>query len=209
MTFKIDLHVHSRFSGDSSAEPEHTVLMAIEKGLNGIAFTEHYSYGASEFAERLKEKYSNEITIFRGVEFSAFEGHCLIFGVDTDGLLTKHALMEEVISVVKEKGGIVIPSHPYRGANSVGERIWSINGIAAVEGYNGYNMHSFNMMAVEAADILGIPYTGGSDAHSPEDVGACYTEFFERVTGYNVIDLLKQGGYRGVDMRKISKMGWF
>jgi len=71
MQFKIDLHVHSKYSGDTDSEPEESVVRAVELGLNGIAFTEHYSYGASEPVEALKEKYRDAIAIFRGVEFSS------------------------------------------------------------------------------------------------------------------------------------------
>ena len=123
MKFKIDLHVHTKYSGDNDSEPEEAVLRAIELGLHGIAFTEHYYYGASEFAGILKEKYKNSIQIFRGVEFSAAEGHCLIFGVDTDKLSIRYSPVEEVIRTVNQAGGVVIPSHPYRSVNSIGDLV--------------------------------------------------------------------------------------
>jgi hypothetical protein len=206
MKYKIDLHVHSKYSTDNDAEPEETILRAIELGLQGIAFTEHYYYGASEPIEPLREKYGDRIMIFRGVEFSAQEGHCLIFGVDTDSLSLKYAPIREIISVVARKGGVVIPSHPYRTVNGIGDLVRSIDGIRALEGYNGCNMHGFNVQAVKAAKTLGIPFTGGSDAHTPQEVGACYTEFDDAVTEKNLISLLKAGKYRGIDMRKISKL---
>jgi predicted metal-dependent phosphoesterase TrpH len=81
-----------------------------------------------------------------------------------------------------------------------------LNGIAGLEGYNGANMHSFNARAVKAAKALQMPYTGGSDAHEPREVGSCYTEFRDAVTYDNFIDMLKAGNYQGVDTRKISRM---
>jgi len=206
MKYKIDLHVHSKYSTDNDAEPEETILKAIERGLHGIAFTEHYYYGASEPIELLREQYRDRIVIFRGVEFSAEEGHCLIFGVDTDSLSLKYAPIREIISVVTRKGGVVIPSHPYRTVNAIGDLVRSLPGIFALEGYNGCNMHGFNVQALEAAKALGIPFTGGSDAHTSQDVGACFTEFDDRVTAENLVSLLKAGKYRGIDTRKISKL---
>jgi predicted metal-dependent phosphoesterase TrpH len=206
MKFKIDLHVHTKYSGDNDSDPEETVLCAIERGLNGIAFTEHYYYGASDFVEVLKEKYKSTILIFRGVEFSTAEGHCLIFGVDTDSLSIKYASVNEVIRVVRQEGGVAIPSHPYRSVNSIGDLVRSVPGICALEGYNGCNMHAFNVKAIEAAGALKLPYTGGSDAHAPWEVGSCFTEFDDVVTAENLIEALKAGKYRGVDSRKISKM---
>ncbi|HLE42341.1 MAG TPA: PHP domain-containing protein [Nitrospirota bacterium] len=206
MKFKIDLHIHSQNSGDTDADPEQMVQRAIELGLHGIAFTEHYSYAASEPVARLREKYGNSIMIFRGVEFSAEQGHCLVFGVDTDALAIKYAPIEDVVRIVKEKGGVVIPSHPYRPGTSLGDHVLHVQGICAVEGYNGANMHEYNVRAVEAARRLKLPYTGGSDAHALKEVGSCFTEFSERVTYDNFIDLLRRGGYQGVDKRKISRM---
>jgi len=205
MKFRIDLHVHTRFSGDNSSEPEEAVLHAIKMGLHGIAFTEHYSYDASEFAEGLRAKYSDKIMIFRGVEFSAAEGHCLVFGVNTDSLSMKNASIVDIIPLVNEKGGVVIPTHPFRGANSVGELINLLEGICALEGHNGYSHYSQNKRAVETAVKMRIPYTGGSDSHAPEETGTCYTEFSDKVTYDNFIELLKAGNFKGVDKRKVSK----
>src|SRR3990172_1604999 len=100
MKFRIDMHVHSKYSGDTDSEPEEAILHAISLDLQGIAFTEHYSYAASDYAESLKDKYSDSILILRGVEFSTEEGHCLIFGVDTDGLAIRYAPVEDVVKMV-------------------------------------------------------------------------------------------------------------
>ncbi len=206
MTFKIDLHVHSLYSGDNTSDPEETILRAIELGLHGVAFTEHYSFGASDPIEPLKEKYGNSIRIFRGVEFSAAEGHCLVFGADTDRLGMKYAPVAELVRFVNAAGGVVIPSHPYRPGTSLGDLVRDVTGLGGLEGCNGANMHSYNVKAIEAAAALKLPYTGGSDAHAPEEVGSCYTAFSKHVTEENFIELLKAGNYRGVDTRKISRI---
>jgi len=206
MKFKIDLHVHSKYSTDNNAEPEETIVRAIELGLHGIVFTEHYYYEASEPVEALKHKYRDSIMIFRGVEFSTAEGHCLIFGADTDKMGIKYAPLADVVRFVSTAGGVVIPSHPYRPGTSLGDLVRSVNGIAGLEGCNGANMHAYNVKAIEAAKQRKLPYTGGSDAHAPGEVGSCYTEFDEAVTYENFIDLLRAGNYRGIDTRKISRM---
>jgi predicted metal-dependent phosphoesterase TrpH len=209
MRSRIDLHLHSANSGDNDADPEEMAETAIRRGLDGIVFTEHYYYGASENIEVLREKYGNKILLFRGVEFSAAEGHCLVFGVDTDRLSLKYAPVDELVQVVNEKGGVVIPSHPYRGVNSLGDLIIRIDGLCAVEGYNGCNMHPFNERAVDTARALNLPFTGGSDAHTVGETGSCYTEFSDTVTYDNFIELLKKGSYHGIDTRKVSRMWQF
>jgi len=206
MKFCVDLHVHSKYSGDNDSEPEESIMKALSLNLAGIAFTEHYSYEASDSVERLREKYRDKIRIFRGVEFSSAEGHCLIFGLNTDKLSIKHAPFNDVVRIVVLHGGVVIPSHPYRRGNSLGDIILRVDGLCAIEGYNGNNMRAFNAKAIEIANVLRLPYTGGSDAHAPHEVGMCFTQFDEEVTHDNFIDLLRRGNYRGVDTRKTSKM---
>jgi len=206
MKFNVDLHIHTKYSGDNSSEPEDVVIHAIEANLCGIAFTEHYLYEASEFADKLREKYGKDILIFRGVEFSAADGHCLVFGVNTDSMDIRNEPMKEVVRVVNEKGGVVIPTHPFRGGYSIGERARDLEGICAVEGYNGYSHYSQNKKAVEMAEEMCLPYTGGSDAHEAHEVGACYTEFKTEVTYENFVEVLKAGGYTGIDTRKVSKI---
>ncbi len=200
------MHVHSRYSGDNDSDPEESILRAIALKLDGIAFTEHYSYEASEPVERLNDKYGDRILVLRGVEFSSSEGHCLIFGVDTDKMPLRHLPANELVREVSRSGGVVIPSHPFRRGTGMGDSLKRLSGICAVEGYNGCNLHMFNLRAIEAAESLRLPFTGGSDAHAPDEVGSCYTEFYARVTHANLIELLKAGNYRGVDTRKISTM---
>ena len=201
--FRIDLHVHSRLSGDNSADPEECIVRAIDRGLQGLAFTEHYSYEASEPLEPLIERYREQILILRAVEFSVAEGHCLVFGVDTDRLCLDYAPAAALVRDVRRSGGVVIPSHPYRAGSGLGDLILSLPGIAAVEGHNGCNHAALNQRAVEAALQLRLPCTGGSDAHAPPEVGSCHTVFPERVTAANLVELLKAGRYAAVDTRKV------
>ncbi len=205
MPYKIDLHIHSVNSGDNDSDPEEVIERAIELGLDGIAFTEHYYYGASEEVESLREKYTGRIAIFRGVEFSAEEGHCLIFGVNTDKVVEKYCPIDRLISVVNQMGGVLIPAHPFRGINSIGAKVLTLMGIAGIEGHNGCNMRPMNNMAIETAMAMGLPFTGGSDAHRPFDVGSCYTLFDEPVREDNLIELLKSGRFTGIDNRRVSR----
>lgn len=206
MKSKIDLHVHSKYSEDTDSDPEASILRAIELGLQGIVFTEHYYYGVSEPVEKLGEKYAKQLLVLRGVEFSTAEGHCLVFGVDTDNLAMKHAPIEDVIRLVNEAGGVVVPSHPFRPGTGIGALVLDIPGIAALEGCNGVNLPDMNTQAIEAARVRDLPYTGGSDAHEPREVGACYTEFDQKVTKDNFIELLKAGKFRGADMRRTLRL---
>lgn len=76
-----DMHTHTSFSHDSGQDPEGSVLTAIQKGLSGIAFTDHadmwyYSerntlehiVSSVNAAAELGERYGDKIKVFRGIE---------------------------------------------------------------------------------------------------------------------------------------------
>ncbi len=88
----------------------------------------------------------------------------------------------------------------------MGDTFRKVPGICAIEGYNGCNMRVYNTKAVETARELNLPFTGGSDAHHPEEVGLCFTEFEDAVTRENLVYLLKAGNYQGVDNRRITRV---
>lgn len=78
----IDFHSHSRYSFDSSAEPELNIQTAISLGLKALCFTDHMDYDSNILGEdiqfdpsayfeelsMLREKYSKNLDILIGVE---------------------------------------------------------------------------------------------------------------------------------------------
>jgi len=40
---KIDLHCHTKYSGDNDLEPEELIEQAVKKNLDGVCITEHSS----------------------------------------------------------------------------------------------------------------------------------------------------------------------
>ncbi|MBR2454195.1 MAG: histidinol-phosphatase HisJ family protein [Clostridia bacterium] len=76
-----DTHIHSLHSHDSKQEPEGNCTAAIEKGLSGIAFTDHadmwyfkernsweHIRASVKNAERLNDKYKGRLRVLRGLE---------------------------------------------------------------------------------------------------------------------------------------------
>lgn len=193
------MHNHTVFSPDSTSEPRESVERARELGLNGIAFTEHNSYDASEPVESLKALYK-DILILRGMEYTSAEGHVLIFGL-SDGDIRRagvNAPLEDVIKIVNEEHGVVILPHPFREWSLLKTDIMKLKGVAAIEAYNGHNNELENERALKAASLLSLPTTGGSDSHNIMEVGNCFTEFSDLITYDNFLDVLRQGRYRGM-----------
>ena len=63
---KLDLHCHSKYSLDNCMDPQDLVCRAIEMGLDGVCFTEHFSFEASWPVDRLSVPPG--FLVFRGVE---------------------------------------------------------------------------------------------------------------------------------------------
>lgn len=82
MSILSDFHLHTRFSGDSTEEPENVINRAIDLGLSSVCFTDHQDFdydfdylcfdldAESYFAcmRELKEKYRGQIKVLIGVE---------------------------------------------------------------------------------------------------------------------------------------------
>lgn len=202
--FRIDLHNHTVYSGDSTLEPEEAVLRAIELGLGGIAFTEHNTVLDPYVMARLSEKYKGSAVIISGIEYTSREGHLLVFGYADAGFggLGLYGPAKDLIRLAGEHGGVVIPAHPFRGWSLFKGDLSALSGIAAIETYNGHNTEDENESAVSYAKSRGLLTTGGSDSHDIDDVGRCCTEFSVPVADLaGLIGELKAGRFRGVSLR--------
>jgi predicted metal-dependent phosphoesterase TrpH len=197
----IDLHCHSKYSRDNHLEPEDLIHRAIELGLDGICLTEHHSLGSSWPVTRLN--IPKGFLVLRGIEVSTDCGHLLVYGVPDDSWnrwgRNNYLKLSKVVDSVHDLGGICVPAHPFRGWESLGEKVFSCQGIDAIETHNGTNADHQNQPALIAAKDMGLPSIGGSDCHYLDRVGKAYTEFVNPVGDMqDLIREIKAGNCRGV-----------
>jgi predicted metal-dependent phosphoesterase TrpH len=198
---RIDLHCHSKYSQDNFLEPEELIEQAIQMNLQGICFADHYSMMPSWPLERIK--IPDGLYVFRGVEISTDRGHLLAYGLEDDSwnIWTSHNHLNalQVIENVHRLGGICVPAHPFRGWDSFGEHVFSVEGLDAIETHNGLNIGEMNQKAIEAAKLRNLPSIGGSDCHKKEQVGRAFTEFKNPVqTIEELIEAIKKGNCKGM-----------
>ena len=197
----IDLHCHTKYSEDNHLEPEDLIGRALERGLDGVCLTEHHSMRCSKPVLRIKVP--ETFLVLRGVEVSTDSGHLLVYGVEDDEWnqwgRNNHLKLEKVIESVHSLGGVCVPAHPFRGWQSIGQKVFSVQGFDGIETHNGNNALPQNEPAILAAQALGLPSVGGSDCHDVDRVGLAYTVFSSHIR--NMSDLMlaiKAGNCRGV-----------
>ncbi len=190
-----DLHIHTeKYSDCSFINPEDLIRQAVEAGLDGLAITEHGMRWPDREFERLKKLAEphrliliNGQEIYTADEKNKIEGEFLVFGVGRS--LTGKYSARELIQRVHDEGGILVAAHPYKLSRNgrtryygAGDRIYDLQ-VDAVELFHPDHSEQALEKVRRAMDALGIPGTGGSDAHKIFNVGSCVTIFENAVRG--------------------------
>lgn len=195
---KIDLHLHSYDGFDCFVPPSEIVREAIEKGMDAICITNHDTFKPSMGVVEAGNNVG--FPVFMGCEYSSSDGHLLIYGFYDEKYVNKTLRpAQEVIDHVQSKGGIVIPSHPYTRGNSftLGDKLFSLKGLIALETVNSRQPLDANLMAEDARQSLGLEGTGGSDAHSLGGYGGAFTVFDKTIgNDQELVRELKKGKYK-------------
>lgn len=195
----IDTHFHTKeYSVCSSIDMEAGIKEAKKLGLGGICITDHDTIASKSTAKKLQDKYG--ILVIPGTEVSTAEGDIICFGINDipEGTVSAQKLVEHV----ENCGGACIAAHPFRDNDrGLKENICRIKGIHAIESLNGNTDRESNTRAEELANELGIPCTGGSDAHKLNNIGKYATKFPKNVhdeAGF--IEALREGNINPISL---------
>ena len=206
----IDLHAHSiPASPCSTISVQELIEEAKELGLDGICLTDHNRLWDPHKVEELRQQHS--FLILRGNEITTEQGDILVFGLEENisGVIQLAELREKVLRA----GGFMIVAHPFRGFLTFGighlgltkEKAMArpaFKLVDAVEVLNSKVSDQENNFAAEVAQGLGLPVTGGSDAHGPGEVGLYATQFTCQIQNErDLIEALKRGGYAPITYR--------
>jgi len=190
---KIDLHIHTApLSACSYIDPQELIQEARRLKLDGICLTEHQVVWNPAEVERLAQE--ADIRIFRGNEFTTNQGDILVFGFNED--IKELLMIQELRDKVTAAGGYMIAAHPFRGFKTFGigqlqltveqacrRKVFEF--VDAVEIGNGKLSSEENDMARKVAEKLGLPGTGGSDAHRVDEIAIWLTVFEKDIEDEN------------------------
>ena len=180
MSFNIDLHCHSFYSGDGVSSPEELIASAKSRGLHGFAMTDHNTCDAVSYM--LEKGLMREdglpvdgFLVIPGVEVTTAEGHLLCIGA-TLPFLKGHPAAE-VCKLIHAAGGLAIPPHPYDLFRAgIRQDVLETIEIDALEVFNAATtLQCYNRQAFEYAQMRGLPMTAASDAHHAAAIGTAYT----------------------------------
>jgi predicted metal-dependent phosphoesterase TrpH len=184
----IDLHAHSLLSKGCDLDARAVLERAALFGLDGVAFTETNTQDGCDELFELGAK--SKLKVFVGLELITDKGQYLCFFPKPElapepvqlwgSNREKPWSAAECLPKVKAMGAAIVAGRPYDrdSYNAPMDFIRSLNLLSAVEGYNAKVKQPANDLAVEAAEALKLPCTGGSDARgSLDEVGRGATLF--------------------------------
>lgn len=187
MSYKLELHAHSKSISACSSTPEEMVAeLYINAGYNGIVLSNHFSAytlrrflkGESfeenvrtyiEAANKVREAANGKLDVILGCEINIADSanDYLLFGFDEDFLFNEELLsfnIDKLSALCREKGILIFQAHPFR--NNM--KIVNPKLLDGVEVYNGHKSHdSRNTIADAWADRFGLRKSSGSDFHDP------------------------------------------
>ena len=187
MGMNVDLHTHTYPASDCShITYSDYIAWCVLHAVEAVALTNHGDVGDNR---KLAAPLAAEgVLLIDGVEISTLFGDFVVFSPDLDYLATFKDVQDAPRPGELPEHAAVVWVHPGAGGGRSGSSYYPglermvAEVVDAVEVYNGSWLAERYVTTAEGiAAQLGVARTGGSDAHQPEHLMTCYTEFPEPV----------------------------
>jgi predicted metal-dependent phosphoesterase TrpH len=186
---RADLHVHTKYSLDSTISPKSLVdQLRAHATVKVVAVTDHNTV---EGYTRVRELASTfpDVLVIPGIEVSTPLGDLILLGVEEKP--PRSLSVDELIGFAKGRGGVVVVPHPYRECGlGTATRLYAVD---AIETLNGNASPQVNRLAQDLAKELGLPGVAGSDAHNVDELWAVYNEIQASLNVDAILGAIKKG----------------
>ena len=172
---KMDSHIHSEYSPDSSSKIDDILDVARKKEIDIIAISDHNTVDGT--SEVMKKTRNTDILAIPSIEISSTLGHILGFGCEEN--IPRELSPEETIDKIHDLGGIAIIPHPYcfYRHGLLCKSDYKDLKIDAIETKNARFIVGYcNNKAKKLSKRENLPGLGASDAHYWKFVGDCYSK---------------------------------
>lgn len=172
---RVDMHVHSMWSGDSTTTPDELHQMVVATDLDVVCVTDHHAIaGAIQLADVLPCR------VVIGEEVATHSGE--IIGLFLSERVPQGLTARDTAVRIRDQGGVVYIPHPFDPmrrnlATPVLDELVAGGLVDAIEVLNAKtSLTSLNDRAASYATDHGLLAGAGSDCHVPEALGAAYVE---------------------------------
>ncbi|MDY6903299.1 MAG: PHP domain-containing protein [Thermodesulfobacteriota bacterium] len=187
---KFDLHTHTTLSACSSLDARDLIDAAGKAGLDGVCITDHQTMAIDRHITEGRQ--ANGIVVIIGMEYATPDGDFLIFGPISR--IPENLSADALLTEVDNCGGVAIAAHPFRKDRPVSETVVRDGKCTIMETINGRNSVLEDLKTSQWRKRYGLTETGGSDAHTPPEVGAAFTRFYTPVYSHaDLVHALKNG----------------
>ena len=194
---RADLHVHTKYSLDSSISPKSLVdQLNAHPTIKVVAVTDHNTVEGYRKVREFVSSYP-DVLVIPGVEVGTPLGDLIILGLEEMPPRTWD--VRELVSFAKERDFVVIVPHLYRmyGLGSSAKYF----AVDAIEVLNGMTSSYLNGLAENLAKELGLPGVAGSDAHNIDELWTVFNEVQASLDIDEILRAVKKG------LVKVSSVG--
>ena len=189
---KMDSHIHSKYSPDSSSKIEDILDVAKKENIDVVAISDHNTCdGTSEVKAKTK---NTDILAIPSIEISSSLGHILGFGCEET--IPKGLSPADTIDRIHDLAGIAIIPHPYcfYRHGLLCKSDYKELKIDAIEIKNARFIIGYcNGKAKRLKKRENIPGLGASDAHYWKFVGDCYSLIDSEKDIDSILKSIKKG----------------
>ncbi len=178
---RVDYHLHTWASYDSSTGTAEVVERALAAGLGVVCVTDHDTIDG---AIKLAAAAPAGLRVIIGCEFTCGDGSHLI-GMGLREMIAERRI-RPLLEAIRDQGARVVLPHPFRRGSGIfrnelhrpDEFVREVLALSdAVESFNARDTAENNRRSLELALQRGLAAVAGSDAHRPAEIGSTWVEY--------------------------------